>query len=107
MSSTTNANNTVDPFGLKRFIKAQDNCYLQALSEIRNGKKQSHWMWYIFPQIDGLGSSAISRRYSPVFRNLVPCLSSFLIDFIRENVIPGHLSNWEMNDEASDKIQCA
>ena len=48
---------------LDRFIKAQENTYLVALKEIKNGRKQSHWMWYIFPQIKGLGMSETSRYY--------------------------------------------
>lgn len=48
---------------LDRFIKAQENTYLVALNEIKNGRKQSHWMWYIFPQIKGLGMSETSRYY--------------------------------------------
>src|SRR5207245_341541 len=43
---------------------AQDGDYERALSEIRSGRKRSHWMWYIFPQFDGLGFSSTSRRYS-------------------------------------------
>jgi uncharacterized protein (DUF1810 family) len=53
-----------DPHNLSRFVEAQEQDYDQALSEIRRGRKQSHWMWYIFPQFDGLGFSATSRRYS-------------------------------------------
>lgn len=53
-----------DPFNLKRFVRAQESDYERALSEIRNGRKRSHWMWYIFPQIDGLGFSEMSRRYA-------------------------------------------
>lgn len=53
-----------DPHELSRFTNAQAAVYRQALSEIRNGLKQSHWMWYIFPQFDGLGFSSTSRRYS-------------------------------------------
>ena len=53
-----------DPYDLRRFTKAQRNTYDRALAELRNGKKQTHWMWYIFPQIDGLGHSATSRRYA-------------------------------------------
>ncbi|MGN6531936.1 MAG: DUF1810 domain-containing protein [Ginsengibacter sp.] len=49
---------------LSRFIDAQKMDYAVALSEIKNGRKQSHWMWYIFPQIHGLGFSEISRFYS-------------------------------------------
>lgn len=48
---------------LDRFIKAQENTYLVALNEIKNGRKQSHWMWYIFPQIKGLGMSETSKYY--------------------------------------------
>ena len=53
-----------DPYDLNRFISAQEDDHERALSEIKDGRKRSHWMWYIFPQIDGLGSSAMSRRYS-------------------------------------------
>lgn len=49
---------------LKRFIEAQQAEYQIALAEIKEGKKQSHWMWYIFPQISGLGTSKISRFYA-------------------------------------------
>jgi len=53
-----------DPYVLSRFIQAQDGVYERALSEIGSGRKQSHWMWFIFPQFDGLGFSETSRRYS-------------------------------------------
>jgi uncharacterized protein (DUF1810 family) len=49
---------------LQRFLKAQEKDYSIALSEIKNGKKQSHWMWYIFPQIEGLGFSETSKFYA-------------------------------------------
>ena len=50
-------------YDLKRFIDAQYNSYETALSEIRAGRKLSHWMWYIFPQIKGLGRSSMSEYY--------------------------------------------
>jgi len=50
--------NGYDPHDLSRFEQAQANQYQMALSEIRGGHKQSHWMWFIFPQFDGLGFSA-------------------------------------------------
>lgn len=53
-----------DPHNLSRFVQAQENIYEQALAEIRSGRKRSHWMWFIFPQLDGLGFSATSRLYS-------------------------------------------
>ncbi len=49
---------------LQRFTEAQERDYQAALTEIRNGRKQSHWMWYIFPQIQGLGFSATSKFYA-------------------------------------------
>lgn len=54
----------IPPKNLQRFIDAQKNDYTIALSEIKNGKKQSHWMWYIFPQIRGLGFSETSKFYA-------------------------------------------
>jgi uncharacterized protein (DUF1810 family) len=53
-----------DPHDLARFVDAQAGDYEQALAEIKGGRKRSHWMWYVFPQIDGLGFSSMSRRYS-------------------------------------------
>lgn len=53
-----------DPFDLIRFVRAQEDDYALALSEIQNGRKRSHWMWYIFPQFDGLGFSSTSKRYA-------------------------------------------
>ena len=53
-----------DPHNLQRFIAAQEDDYAAALAEIRSGRKRSHWMWYVFPQFEGLGASARSRRYA-------------------------------------------
>ncbi len=53
-----------DPFDLARFVVAQDRMYEAAIRELRDGAKQSHWIWYIFPQVSGLGSSAMSARYA-------------------------------------------
>ncbi len=55
---------TDDPYDLNRFILAQEKDYAPALAEIRSGRKRTHWMWYIFPQIDGLGFSQTARRYA-------------------------------------------
>lgn len=49
---------------LQRFIDAQESDYADALAEIKHGRKRSHWMWYIFPQIRGLGFSEMSKRYA-------------------------------------------
>jgi uncharacterized protein (DUF1810 family) len=56
----------IDPFELERFVVAQDaaGTYQRALGEIRRGRKSSHWMWFIFPQLAGLGYSAMAQRYA-------------------------------------------
>ncbi len=55
-----------DPYNLERFVTAQDagGIYEQALGELRRGRKTSHWIWFVFPQIAGLGQSQMSRRYA-------------------------------------------
>ena len=50
--------------GLERFVQAQDSVYQRALAELRDGRKTSHWMWFVFPQLAGLGFSAMSERYA-------------------------------------------
>ena len=55
---------TPDPHDLRRFVEAQDGSYEAAISEIRRGQKRSHWMWFIFPQYVGLGTSATSQHYA-------------------------------------------
>ena len=51
-------------FDLERFVAAQDPVYSTVLGELRTGRKRSHWMWFVFPQIEGLGSSEMARRYA-------------------------------------------
>ncbi len=53
-----------DPFDLERFVEAQRGTYEQACAELRRGRKNGHWIWFIFPQIAGLGMSAMSQRYA-------------------------------------------
>jgi len=53
-----------DPFDLKRFVRAQDPVYRDIQEELTRGRKQSHWMWFVFPQVAGLGFSAMSQRYA-------------------------------------------
>ena len=55
---------SADPHDLTRFIEAQSSSYSDALAELKAGEKRSHWMWFIFPQVAGLGSSAMARRYA-------------------------------------------
>lgn len=56
--------NANDPHDLNRFVAAQASDYQQALAEVRAGHKRTHWMWYIFPQFDGLGFSSMAQRYA-------------------------------------------
>lgn len=51
-------------FDLERFVAAQDPVYSTVLGELRTGRKRSHWMWFVFPQIEGLGASDMARRYA-------------------------------------------
>lgn len=51
-------------FDLNRFVEAQNGVYERVLAELANGRKRSHWMWFVFPQIAGLGFSAMSQRYA-------------------------------------------
>jgi len=53
-----------DPYNLSRFVRAQEDDYERALAEIKSGQKRTHWMWYIFPQIDGLGFSSTAKHYA-------------------------------------------
>ena len=53
-----------DPFDLERFVKAQAPVIEDVLAELRSGRKRTHWMWFVFPQIVGLGSSAMAVRYA-------------------------------------------
>lgn len=53
-----------EPFDLTRFVAAQEGSYEAALSEIRRGRKTGHWMWFVFPQIHGLGTSAMAQKYA-------------------------------------------
>lgn len=56
--------NSSDPHNLQRFIDAQDGVFETALTELRSGRKQRHWMWFVFPQLAGLGHSPTARHYA-------------------------------------------
>ena len=53
-----------DPYRLQRFVDAQASCFAQVRSELLAGQKQSHWMWFVFPQLRGLGSSPMAQRFA-------------------------------------------
>ena len=52
-----------DPYDLRRFVLAQDAVFVRVCAELAAGRKESHWMWFIFPQLQGLGSSPMAERY--------------------------------------------
>ena len=54
----------VDPFDLERFVIAQNEVYSEVLEELQQGAKQSHWMWFVFPQVEGLGTSWMADKYA-------------------------------------------
>ncbi len=64
MSDMQDDVSSLDPFDLTRFVEAQERVYPYALAEIRAGEKETHWMWYIFPQIDGLGFSSMAKKHA-------------------------------------------
>lgn len=64
MTISNDRRGTHDPYDLNRFLDAQADDYAQALTEIKAGRKVTHWMWYIFPQLNGLGFSSTARHYA-------------------------------------------
>lgn len=73
------------PNDLTRFKKAQELDYETALAEIRSGQKQSHWMWYIFPQLEGLGFSEISQYYG--IKGIEEARAYLADDFLRSHLV--------------------
>jgi len=63
-ASTARKTDMNDPFNLQRFVDAQSPIFDQVCSELRGGAKRSHWMWFIFPQIEGLGYSQLARKFA-------------------------------------------
>jgi uncharacterized protein (DUF1810 family) len=69
---------------LSRYKTAQADCYKQVLKELKNGKKESHWMWFIFPQISGLGRTEISKKYA--VKNIEEA-----IEYLRDEILSARL----------------
>lgn len=55
---------TLDRWNLTRFVDAQEDCYTDVLAELRSGQKKTHWIWFVFPQVKGLGSSSKAQQYA-------------------------------------------
>jgi uncharacterized protein (DUF1810 family) len=64
MPPTSDTTGNPDPFDLQRFVSAQEKVYANVLAELRSGQKRTHWMWYIFPQMAGLGYSSTAKHYA-------------------------------------------
>lgn len=84
--------------GIERFIKAQEHSYEYALQEIKNGHKRSHWMWYIFPQIKGLGYSSTAKYYAIKNRTEAEVYMAHLVLGSRLFEISGELLKLQIND---------
>jgi uncharacterized protein (DUF1810 family) len=89
-----------DPYDLQRFVDAQASIYPQVCAELREGRKRSHWMWFVFPQIAGLGHSDMARRFAISSRAEAaaylahPILGSRLEECTRlVNQIPGRMAH--------------
>ena len=72
-------------YNIERFIKIQKEDYAMALKEIKNGRKRNHWMWYIFPQLKGLGTSAMAQYYG--LENLEEAKEYYNNDYLRKNLL--------------------
>jgi len=97
-------------YDLERFLRAQDYMYAQALQEVRNGKKTSHWIWYIFPQMKGLGKSEMSQTYGINWRDeaeayiVHPILRERLVE-ISEAVLNNEKSVYEIFGQDAIKVR--
>ena len=85
---------------LSRFITAQQNDYEIALSEIRSGRKQSHWMWYIFPQLKGLGMTSTADYYG--IDGMAEAKEYLSDDYLRNNLV--QISNALLELKESDPL---
>lgn len=87
---------------IERFLEAQERDYSRALSEIKAGKKTSHWIWYIFPQIDGLGFSSTARYYA--IKDLEEAIMYYKNDTLRSRLIEISQELLKHKDKSSVEI---
>ncbi|CAN5230037.1 DUF1810 domain-containing protein [soil metagenome] len=89
-------------FKLERFISAQENSYSSAFDEIKSGKKRSHWMWFIFPQLKGLGFSSMAEKYAI---NSLQEAEAYLKDpLLGKRLIEISLALMKLNDKSVHEI---
>lgn len=87
---------------LQRFLDAQERDYRTALAEIKNGRKQSHWMWYIFPQIDGLGFSSTAKFYA--IKDLTEAKNYFAHPVLGERLVEISKAMLEIEGKTANQI---
>lgn len=87
---------------IERFLEAQERDYSRALSEIKAGKKTTHWIWYIFPQIDGLGFSSTARYYA--IKDLEEAIIYYKNDTLRSRLIEISQELLKHKDKSSVEI---
>ncbi len=91
-----------DKFNLQRFKDAQEHSYDRALQEIKNGRKTSHWMWYIFPQFKGLGRSETSKKYA--IKSKEEAVAYFEDETLRERLLEITKAFLANNDKSAHSI---
>lgn len=90
-------------YDLTRFKTAQDKCYSEVVKEMKIGSKKTHWMWYIFPQITGLGKSVIARQYE--IQNLEEAEAYLLDDTLGKRLIElTRILTNEVNGKSAEEI---
>ena len=88
---------------LSRFLHAQNNCYSQILKEIRNGNKESHWMWFMFPQIAGLGRSRTAKKYE--ISNIEEAENYLMNDVLSERLVElTRILTYEVDGKTAEEI---
>jgi len=87
---------------LERFVKEQDKSYQDALSELKSGRKRSHWMWYIFPQIKGLGFSEMAKYYA--IENIKEAEDYLAHPILGKRLIKIALVLLELDENNADKV---
>src|SRR6516165_6594295 len=91
-----------DAYNLARFVSAHEGNYAEALAEIQSGRKRSHWMWYIFPQIDGLGWSATSKFYA--IKNIDEARAYLNHPILGQRLLECAKAVLDVNDRAATEI---
>ncbi len=91
-----------DSFNLQRFLSAQEVCYERVRQELLAGKKQTHWMWFIFPQIAGLGKSDMAQRYA--IRSLDEARAYLSHEILGERLLDCTLLACKHNDRSALQI---